>query len=241
MGGQTQRNYTLLYDSEMYASYWVAYPLCSDHITTGRTESWAYDPDVPEGKQAKQKHSYGVSLSTTNYADNSYARGHQIPNADRNNVAAMQAQTYYYTNLTPQIQNGFNGGIWSNLEGAVRGLCASCDTVYVVTGAAFRKKGGSESIGTMTDVNNDKDTFPLPNYYWKALLKVTWSGDTVTAASAIGFWLPHADLKGEDYADYAVSVNQIETWTGFDLFANLPEALQTTAEANTSWSTFSSF
>ena len=243
MGGKSQRNYTMLYDPEMFASYWVAYPLCSDHLTSGRTESWAYDPDVPEAKQAKAKSGYGVSLSTTNYASNSYARGHQIPNADRNNVAAMQAQTYYYTNLTPQIQNGFNGGIWSNLEGAVRALCSSTDTVYVVTGAAFRKKGGSETIKTITDTGNDCDVLPVPNYYWKALLKVTWSGSTVTDASTIGFWLPHADLQGESYSDskYVVSVDQIEAWTGFDLFVNLPAALQTSAEANTSWTSFQSF
>ena len=243
MGGKTQRNYTMLYDPEMFASYWVAYPLCSAHLTTGRTESWAYDPVVPEAKQAKAKNSYGVSLSTTNYQNNSWARGHQIPNADRNNVAAMQAQTYYYTNLTPQIQNGFNGGIWSNLEGAVRSLCDDCDTVYVVSGAAFRKKGCGEVINTITDVNNNGDVLPIPNYYWKALLKVTRSAGTVTTASAIGFWLPHQDLMDESYSDskYVVSVDQIETWTGFDLFANLPSALQTTAEANTSWSAFSSF
>ena len=242
MGGKTQRNYTLLYDPAMFASYWVAYPLCTAHMTTGRKESWAYDPSVPEAKQAKAKDSYGVSLSTANYPSNSYARGHQIPNADRNNVADMQAQTYYYTNITPQIQNGFNGGIWSNLEGAVRSLCSSCDTVYVVTGAAFRKKTvGNETIFTITDTGNNGDELPLPNYYWKALLKVTWSGSEVTAASAIGFWLPHQDLKDESYLDYTVSVNQIESWTGFDLFTNLPASLQTTAEANTNWDTFRTF
>ena len=127
-----------------------------------------------------------------------------------------------------------------NLEAAVRNLTSSCDTVYVVTGAAFRKKGGSESISTITNPRDSK-ILPIPNYYWKALLKVTWSGSTITAASAIGFWLPHQDLKGEDYADYTVSVDQIETWTGFNLFANLPSALQTTAETNTNWSTFQSF
>ena len=243
MGGKTQRNYTMLYDPEMFASYWVAYPLCSAHLTTGRTESWAYDPAVPEGKQAKAKNGYGVSLSTTNYASNSWARGHQIPNADRNNVAEMQAQTYYYTNLTPQIQNGFNGGIWANLEGAVRSLCDNCDTVYVVTGAAFRKKGGSEAINTITDKKNDGDVLPVPNYYWKVLLKVEWSGGLINNASAIGFWLPHADLKDESYSDskYVVSVDQIETWTGFDFFVNLPTSLQSTAEANTNWSAFNSF
>ena len=75
--------------------------------------------------------------------------------------------------------------------------------------------GGSETITTIVNTRDGK-TLPVPNYYWKALLKVTWSGD-------------------------AISVDQIEAWTGFDLFANLPSALQTSAEVNTNWTVFQNF
>ena len=246
MGGKTQRNYTCLYDPEMYASYWVAYPLCDDHTSgSGRQENWAYDPDVPQSKQTNCiPGAYGVSLATENYANNLYSRGHQIANADRNGSDGMCDQTYYMTNITPQIQNGFNGGIWNNLEGAVQGLVSSCDTVYVVTGAAFRKKGGSETIKTIKN-SRDNKILPVPNYYWKALLKVKRSGGTVTQASAIGFWLPHADLQGQNYTSHVVSVDQIETWTGFDFFSNLPgdnsSGIERLAESNTNWTTFRNF
>ena len=228
----------------MYASYWVAYPLCFAHKNgSGRSDQWAYDPLVPTSKQTNAiDGAYGTDFPTANYDHNLYSRGHQIANADRNGVDDMCDQTFYMTNITPQLQNGFNGGIWNNLETAIQNLTSSCDTVYVVTGAAFRKKGGSENISTITNPRDSK-VLPIPNYYWKALLKVTWSGDTVVAASAIGVWCPHTDLKGESYynSKYVVSVDQIETWTGFDLFKNLPTALQTTAEANTSWSSFQLF
>lgn len=249
MGGRQQRNYSCLYDPEMYASYWVAYPLCSDHLGSGREENWDYDPDIDEDKQAMVfPNSYGNSAShpTVNFDDNFYARGHQIPNADRNGVSDMMAQTYYMTNITPQLQKGFNEHIWLDLEKAVRNLLysSSCDTVYVVTGAAFRKKGGSETINYIVNTRYDQKRLPVPNYYWKALLKVRWNGYEVTGASAIGFWLPHDDLYGENYDDdekYVYSVSQIEEWTGFDLFANLPAALQNVAEANDSWPDFRSF
>ena len=242
MGGKTQRNYTCLYDPEMYVSYWVAYPLCYAHKNgSGRSDKWAYDPDVPQSKQTNcVSGAYGVSVSTPNYANNLYSRGHQIANADRNGVDDMCDQTYYMTNITPQIQNGFNGGIWNNLETAIQGLTTSCDTVYVVSGAAFRKKGGSESITTIVNTRDGK-TLPIPNYYWKALLKVNRSGSTVTQASAIGFWLPHQDLKDESYTSYAVSVDQIETWTGLDLFANLPDNIEESVESNGNWQTFQNF
>lgn len=249
MDGYTQRNYTCLYDPEMYASYWVAYPLCSSHLGSGRTESWGYDPDVESYKQTEAfPYSYGTGAShpTANSSDNYYARGHQIPNADRNGVDEMMAQTYYMTNITPQLQNGFNADIWLDLEKAVRSLLysSSCDTVYVVTGAAFRKKGGNETINHIVNTRYDYKELPVPNYYWKALLKVKWNGFEVTDALAIGFWLPHDDLLGESFDDedkYVFSVSQIEGWTGFDLFANLPAALQSTAEINASWEAFQDF
>ena len=241
MGSTVQRNYTLLYDPETYASFWVAYPLCKDHLTTGRKDSWAYDPEVPTDKQTNcTGGAYGVSIKSDNYTSQYYARGHQIPNADRNNVAAMQAQTYYMTNITPQVQFGFNGGIWSSLEEGVRNLTSSCDTVYVVTGAAFKKVGGSETVKYITNTRDSK-SLPVPNYYWKVLLKVRRSGGSITGASAIGFWLDHREYIGESYTSYKTSVDQIEAWTGFDFFTNLSAALQTSAEANTNWSTFQSF
>jgi len=240
MGGNTVRNYSYLYDPEMYASYWVAYPLCADHLGSGRDESWAFDPNVPSSKQTKLTNgAYGVSVASANYASQYYARGHQIPNADRNGVDEMMAETYYMTNLTPQLQNGFNGGIWSSLEGAVRGLTSSCDTVYVVTGAAFRKKGGSETVNTIVNTRDSK-TVAVPNYYWKVLLKVKRSGDGITDASAVGFWLEHREYISDSYTNYAVSVDQIETWTGFDFFPEIGD-YQTAAESNTSWSTFQAF
>ena len=248
-GASSQRNYSCLYDPEMYASYWVAYPLCAAHLGSGYSTSWAYDPAVPSGKQTNlTAGAYGVSVKTENYPNNLYSRGHQIPNADRSGVSDMNAQTFYMTNLTPQLQYGFNSPVWSDLETAVRDLTSSTDSVYVVTGAAFRKKGGTESVTTITN-SRDGKKIPVPNYYWKVLLKVKWSGSdaskTVSSASTIGVWMPHADLKGQSYTSYVVSVDQIEAWTGFDLFTNLPgdnsSGIEKTAEANTSWTDFQSF
>ncbi len=240
MGGRQQRNYTILYDLDTYTSYWVAYPLCYDHITSGREEIWGYDPRVKPYHQTKVTNGYGVSCPTENYPKNFYARGHQLPNADRNAVPQMQQQTYYSTNITPQIQYGFNAGIWKNLETAVRACVPQGDTLYVVTGAAFRKVG--ENLAAKKIVNkNDGKSLPVPNYYWKVLLKVKRSGGVVDDAIAIGFWMPHRDLKSYGYPSFAVSVDQIEAWTGFDMFVNLPEFVQNKAESNESWTAFKSY
>lgn len=241
-----KRNYTYNYDYNTYTSLWVAYPLYSSTMGGGRSGSWARNPDISTDKQINVwSGSYGVNLGSTTtegYTGTKeyYARGHQIPDGDRNNESTMQDQTYYATNSTPQIQNKFNGGIWNKLESAVRTIASNTDTVYVVTGAAFRKVGGSESIVKITPAHDSKQV-PVPNYYWKVLLKVKrTAGGNITSASAVGVWIDHRE-HDDAYTDYVVSVDQIEAWTGFDFFAALPSSLQTAAEQNGSWTAFRDF
>ena len=85
---------------------------------------------------------------------------------------------------------------------------------------------------------NDSKSLPVPNYYWKALLKVTRAKGEITAAQTIGFWLPHGDLKGHSYVEFAVSVDEIEQWTGLDLFPLLPDSIEASVESAASWTSF---
>lgn len=244
MNAKKARNYSMLYDPAMYASYWVAYPLCRGHLGSGRDEDWGFDPVVPQAKQTSVYKGYGVNVASESYANQLYARGHQLANADRNGVPEMMAQTYYSTNMTPQLQHGFNGGVWAHLEEAVRSVVSNnADTVYVVTGAAFRKKGGNEIVRTITNTRDGK-VLPVPNYYWKVLLKVKWNAGSVVGASTIGFWLEHRDNYDNgstNYLPYVTSVDQIEEWTGFDFFTHLAVQFQTTAETATDWAAFKSY
>jgi endonuclease G len=72
------------------------------------------------------------------------------------------------------------------------------------------------------------------------VLKVEKSGNTVTSASTIGFWFEHKTYS-DSYTNYSTSVDQIEQWTGFDFFVNLPDNIENTAEKNTNWTTFKNF
>ena len=247
-GGTTEeyRNYSYNYSYTYYASLWTAYPLKKAHTTgNASTSSWHYNPNIDQDYQVNiTKNSYG-----TMYGNDTYSRGHQCPNADRKSDDTMNRQTYYATNQTPQIQLNFNQGIWSSLEEAERNLVSNNanEVVYVVTGPAYRTVGGNETISYLTGAtgkNANPTQLPIPNYYWKAFLKVKWDGDNVTSASAIGFWLQHKTYSNS-FTNYAVSVDYIEQMTGFDLFTNLPgnnsSGIEKSAEANTNWTSFRDF
>ena len=240
------RNYSFLYDYSKYASLWVAYPLSPSDLsgTEYSHSSWAKYSEIDADKQVNISSPYGVSYTPTSYSSNSYARGHQIPDADRDHTTStMLSQTYLSINSTPQIQNGFNGGIWSSLEDAIRKEVEDYnDTVYITTGPVFQTVNGEEEVTYITN-SGDSKSVPVPNYYYKVVLKV--SGNNATA---IGFWFEHKEYNKDvvgteaaNYATYAVSVDEIEKWTGLNFFVNLSDSIEESAESNDSWSSFQSF
>ncbi|MBO5419773.1 MAG: DNA/RNA non-specific endonuclease [Bacteroidales bacterium] len=226
-----ERNYTYLYDKNNYHPLWAAYPLSAKHMgNLSRPSNWSYNDQFAEGSQP--------DLCSGSYSGN-YSRGHVIPNASRNGIKAMQLQTFYVTNSVPQIQDHFNGGIWQELEAALQGEAKS-QTIYIVTGSVLNKVGESKSVSYTTPGKNSSQRCAVPNYFYKVALKVRMSGSTVISAQTIGFWFEHRTYS-DSYTNYAVSVDEIEKYTGFDFFVNLPDNIETAVERNSSWSSFDSF
>lgn len=103
------------------------------------------------------------------------------------------------------------------------------------------KVGENKTIEYITPKDNASQQCPIPNYFYKVVLKVNKSGSTVTSARAVGFWFVHQDYTGTDFSQYSVSFDRIEQWTGMDFFVNLPDSVEATAEQNSNWSTFQAF
>lgn len=224
LGGalQTKRNYTLCFDYTKRGAWWVAYPMHSAYLGSGRVETWNYDPDIPNEWQAVLFSGY--TNGTT------WNRGHQIPNADRNADATMQAQTFYFSNMTPQ--NGtLNQKQWASLETKVRDWRCS-DTLYVVTGAYW-----GENPSTTTDKQGN--VCPIPSHYFKVLARtvagnIRTTGDRLGDFSAselmtIGFWAENKSAPGE-VVTWVKSVQEIEALTGFEFFPTLPSSVKAQKE-----------
>jgi endonuclease G len=213
IGYKTVRNYSMMYDKKEKVAYWVAYPHHPLYIGgTGRTDNWQPDPMVPTASQPN----YFSGIS-------GYDRGHQIPSADRTVSNAANSQTFYFTNMTPQL-SVLNGQIWASLEGQVRNWMAASDTLYVVTGAVLKTVNGNETVNYATDSKGTK--VAVPNYYYKVLLRLKTG-----KYDAIGFWFEHKSYgSGGATSSVSKSVRQIETLTGLNFFAILPKATQDDAE-----------
>mgnify|MGYP004530386413 FL=1 len=226
-----KRNYTVFYDTEMMAPLWTAYPLNNSHMSSGRINTWTFNPSISEDRQ--------IQVCDGSYSIENYARGHMCPNGSRNNNETMQQQTFYVTNQVPQIHNGFNNGIWKNLESAVQVL-AKNEEIFVTTGVSFRKGNETPQIQHISPSKHPDQQVPIPPYFYKIVLRVKYVAASVTNASCTAFWFENKVYEsGDDFDNYRKSVDQVEEWTGFDFFVNLPDEIENVAEAkNISWSQF---
>lgn len=213
MDGKTYRNFTYGWSYRDYVAIWVAYPLCKFHTVKNvdRTNDWDYDPLLGPGVSSAPFGGYGEEL----------ARGHQLPSADRLCCYEANAQTFYGTNITPQM-NQFNEGVWSNLEGKIRTIANSSDTTYVVTGCLVKdsKRETPDSDGNMMTV---------PSHYFKVVVRYSKS-------STHGQWLGAAYCYEHKTATQAVSdglmsIDEFEEFSGIDFFVNLPAKLGEDAAA----------
>lgn len=204
MSGKTYRNYSFGWSQKDRVALWVAYPLCKLYTngSAGRTNAWALDPLLGEDSAAP----FG------GYAGD-YARGHQLPSADRQCCYEANAQTFYGTNMTPQL-NAHNEKIWADLEGRVRGWANTSDTTYVVTGVMVSPSSKKEKDSYGKSVT-------VPDAYFKAILKYSKSS-TLGQWNAAAFYLEHRAYTGGVSKEHSMSVDELEEMTGIDFFVNLP-------------------
>lgn len=221
VNNQTMRNYSLCFDKTRKTALWVAYPLHSVYIngSGGRTDAWAFDPIIPIAFQP--------DCVERSYKGN-YDRGHQLPSADRLATNELNAQTFYMTNLTPQLDR-LNQDMWAKLETKVRANRCP-DTLYVVTGAYFGPNAGTTTDGAGNIV-------PLPTNYFKVLLR-TRSGVTGKSIRdcnpdeliSIGFWVDQRSYGNiEPPRSICTTVTDVETKTGFSFF---PQVSATVKQQN---------
>ncbi len=214
MGGKAYRNYSFAWSQKDRVALWVAYPLCRFYTngSAGRTNAWALDPILGNLSSAP----FG------GYGGN-YARGHQLPSADRQCCYDANAQTFYGTNMTPQL-NAHNEGIWAALEGRVRTWSDSADTLYVVTGVIVSPSSRIEKDSYGNNVT-------VPDAYFKALLKYSKSS-TLGTWNAAAFYLEHKAYSGGIQKSHSMSIDTLEEMTGMDFFANLPAKVGETTALN---------
>lgn len=226
--GGKLRNYSVCYDVDRHISHWVAYPIFKKVYETpvlSRVNDFNYDPNdqLPVIPTRDQQY-IGTGGNGRGYGARGYDRGHMLPQASRYNNYEPNRMTYYGTNMMPQ-NSTLNQNIWATLEGKVRGWggLQTYDTLYVVTGAAFKS--------TKT-IDNANGPIAVPSHCWKVLLRQRGNQNRQISQfkadelKAIGFVFTNDAAGAATSIESAVrSVKEIEELTGFKFFRNLDPAV----------------
>ena len=227
-------NYALEWDNTKRHANWVAFTFdtttSADNVK--RTDACSVDPKLPAEMQVQE----------SDHKNDGFDKGHLCASEDRVYLKEANEQTFYYSNMSPQLKD-FNGGFWRKLETRVQTWGRSTadgvyDKVYVTKGGTLNKllknfKGTTVNGGTPTTDANGFTIHGLacPEYYFMAVLS---QKDDVF--HAIAFLVPHKEgmtenPSSDELKEYVVSVDKLEEETGIDFFCNLPDVLENEVEA----------
>ncbi len=230
-------NYALEWVESKRHSAWVAFSF--DAVTVqknvSRTDAWNLDPQLP-----------GICPEENDHKSDGFDKGHLCASEDRVYSKEANEQTFYYSNMSPQMSS-FNGGFWASFEILVQDWARSnaYDKVYVAKGGTLDQllvnftgtRNGNDGVLPQTDANGfTKKGLACPKYYFMAVLSEKGS-----EYHAIGFWMEHRDDYGYEYDNfvpsdvmktYAVSIDELEKNTGLDFFCNLPDDVEDAVEAS---------
>lgn len=230
MDGVQILNYALEWDNTKRHANWVAFTFdtttSADNVK--RTDAWSVDPKLPAEMQVQE----------SDHKNDGFDKGHLCASEDRVYLKEANEQTFYYSNMSPQL-NDFNGGFWGKLEARVQTWGRSTadgvyDKVYVTKGGTLNKllknfKGTTVNGGTPTTDANGFTIHGLacPEYYFMAVL---------SQKDDIAFLVPHKEgmtrnPSSDELKEYVVSVDKLEEETGIDFFCNLPDVLENEVEA----------
>ena len=213
-------NYSLEYDVHKLHARWVAFSF--DEVTSrdsiSRTNAWRWDPKVPK-----------VYDTSSFFPRSGYSRGHLVASEDRTFSREANEQTFYYTNMSPQLQS-HNAGVWHRLENKVQQWGHNrkfCDKLYVAKGATIREDQiKEERLGGKV---------VIPRYFWMAVLMKKGR-----SYHAIAFLTEHRNYgKGEHIDGLTLSIRELEQFTGLDFFYHLPDDIEQAVETTDPHSTAS--
>lgn len=186
---------SLLYSEKHEQAAWVAYQLlgANTYESLARSNRFTSDPKVKTG-----------TATTQDYLKSGFDRGHLAPAADFTWSAEAMNESFYYSNMSPQLP-GFNRGIWKRLETQVRNWSRIDSCIYIVTGPIL--ENNLETIGP--------NLVSVPKYYYKVVVDYYSK-----SPKGIGFVIPN-ESSSSSLMDYVKPIEEIEQLTGINFFPQL--------------------
>jgi endonuclease G, mitochondrial len=214
-----RRGYALEFSNELKVPLWVC-----EHVTAAQLNGDIEREDKFEADPLLR----GPRSELSDYKGSGYDRGHQAPAADQTVDPIVKAETFYLSNMAPQVP-AFNEQIWGGLEDLARSWAKKYGEVWVVTGGMLydpKEDNPKTADGWIKYVVIGRDGVAIPTHFYKIVARKE-SGHWI----GIGFVLENRKYpRPYDFTKFITPLREIEARTGIDF---LPDDGNETLEDST--------
>jgi endonuclease G, mitochondrial len=218
--------YVVGYAANRGTANWVSWHLSQAWLGSFKRVGSPFtpEPQLPLG---------AFQVRIKDYKGGGFDKGHLCPSADRTNSQVGNESTFYLSNVVPQAPK-FNQNSWKDLEEYTRTLTKKGNECYVIAGTWGT--GGTGEKGLTSTLANGKLT--VPTVLWKVIVVLPIGTNDIQRINVqtriVAVWMPNTnDVGAKKWADYRISVDEIEAMTGLDLLSAISVGIQRLIEAGT--------
>lgn len=212
-----REGYVLEHSSELLIPFWVCERLSKDDLQGNFTGRLKPEPFAPDPALEQWPHSLKAD-----YLNSKFDKGHMSPDANRT-TKKLKEETYYMSNMVPQVGVGFNQHVWKYFECAVREWAESRNELWITTGA-FLHEPDEESSATANGLVSyfaiGNRLVTVPTHLYKIVLARGTNGKWEALALVMENRRYDSD---EPFQPHLKSIDWIEERTGFDFFPDLDD------------------
>lgn len=217
--------YTLSYNSNKGTANWVSWNLKKSNLgNTPRQDDFRADDALPP---------QWYHVSQSDFYSSGFDRGHLCPSGDRTDNVANNSASFLMTNMIPQAPNN-NQYTWQDLESYCRSLVYAGSELYIIAGP-YGSGGSGSNGGTTYSLIGGKVI--VPQSVWKVVVVLSpgfaSASNVTTSTRVIAVNMPNTQsVSSQPWGYYRVSIDYLETLTGFNFLSEVPESIQNVIEAS---------
>jgi len=214
----SKRQYTVSYNCARGRPNWVSWNLNKTHFgDAARSTTFTSDASLP---------STCYHVTTSDYTNSGYDRGHQVRSEERTWDATDNKSTFLLTNIVPQYHD-LNAGPWLDFENYLQNLAQSGNKeLYVISGVTGNR-------GTL----NGAGKVQIPTYSYKIVVVMPYGQGLANVTSTSSIQVIAVDMPNvtgilsRPWTDYKTTVDALEGYSGYNFLAKLPDTIENYWEA----------
>nr|ACO11514.1 Endonuclease G, mitochondrial precursor [Caligus rogercresseyi] len=210
------RDYIISYDRRNRTPNWVF-----EHLTPQSVKkNDAVDRNLCDFKEDKSIHPYFRSQNS-DYKYSGFDRGHLAAAGNHRQSQEHVDETFYLSNMSPQVGVGFNRDKWEHLERYVRKLAKKCPNVYICTGPLYLPHLESDGKTYVKYQVLGRSNVAVPTHFFKIV--VSESPERNQTYDLESFVLPNQRIDDAvPLSSFYVPPDSVERASGLLFFDRLP-------------------